>query len=169
MCYRWALKGTSLLFSPLVWLSHHSFASELWDRLLDLRDFAFHRAVRAYSSIALLVLGGRVALDVVHPAWPRVWEGHPSASLFDAIAAPHRWPAWQIAMLINAFAAWGLYFVADGALKRKDRGRPRDMRFLDRFIRTIWFIRGALSLFVIGNGILAAAAFAGVRIPLLHG
>jgi hypothetical protein len=160
--YRWSLKGTFLLYSPLVWVAHRSFADDPWERLRDIRELAFHRLVRGYSGVVLALLLVRVALDLLLPTWPSLWAGLPSAALLDAVLAPHRLPFWQLAMGTNAFMAWVLYFYADWALARHERGRPPVEHRVDGTLRALWLVRTSLSVYVIGNGIHAAAVLAGV-------
>ncbi|MFO0761695.1 MAG: hypothetical protein U0359_34955 [Byssovorax sp.] len=160
--YRWALKGTAIIYSPLVWLAHSTFSDDLHDRLQDLRDLALYRLVRGYSAIVLLALASRLALDLLVPSWPSLWAGHHAAPILNAVLAPHALPAWQIAVAINAIMAWTLYLYADWALARYTRSRPPNEARVEAVIRGGWLIRGALSIYVIGNGIRAAASLAGV-------
>jgi hypothetical protein len=160
--YRWSLKGTFLLYSPLVWVAHRSFADNPWDRLRDIRELAFHRLVRGYSVLVLFLLFARVALDVLYPSWSALWTKLPSAALLDVALAPHSLPVWQLAMSINAVMAWVLYFFADWALARHRRGRPPNNLIVDDGIRAVWLIRTTLSVYVISNGLYAAATLASV-------
>jgi hypothetical protein len=160
--YRWSLKGTFLLYSPLVWVAHRSFTDNPWDRLMDLRELAFYRLIRRYSVLVLVLLLARGVLDILIPTWPSLWAGLPSAAILDAVLAPHSLPFWQLAMGINALTAWALYFFADWALKRHERGRPPHEHGLDGILRALWLVRTSLSVYVIGNGIHAAVVLARV-------
>ncbi len=160
--YRWSLKGTFILYSPLVWVAHRSFADSAWDRLQDVSELAFHRLVRGYSVLVLILLSSRVGLDALYPSWHLLWAGLPSAALLDAALAPHALPIWQLAMATNAIMAWVLYFFADWALARHARQRAPGERTVNGVLRTVWLVRTSLSVYVILNGIHAAARLSGV-------
>ncbi|WP_375758711.1 hypothetical protein [Corallococcus exercitus] len=160
--YRWALKGTFLLYSPMVWVVHYSFSDDPWERLRDICELAVHRLVRGYSVLVLAALSSKVVLDLLVPQWSNLWTSHPSALLLNTIIAPRQLPLWQMAMAVNAVTAWGLYFFADWALARRGRGRAPVQYRIETIVRTAWIVRTVLSVFVIANGVFAAAVLAGV-------
>ena len=168
--YRWSLKGTFLLYSPLVWVAHRSFKDSPWERLRDIREIAFHRLVRGYSVLVFVMLLSRMAMDILFPSWRSLWIGLPFAAQFDAVlgshmgVAPHVPPLWQIAMGANAILAWVIYFYADWVLTRHARRSLPNEHSVDGVLRTVWFLRTSLSVYVILSGIYAAAVLTGMSL-----
>ncbi len=54
--YRLMVKGTALIYSPLIYIIHGSFASNFNDRLLAIRSLALYRVMRVYAAITILLL-----------------------------------------------------------------------------------------------------------------
>ena len=159
--YRWAIKGSALFWSPLVWIAHSSFRPHILRRVLDVRRLAIFSVGRAWA-VVVLALGGLKVLFLYLAVRP---SDHCPTSIQAAacsnVIVPNALPPWQLAMLTNAILAWVLYLIADWALHRMRNGRLPAERFLDGFFKTMWLVRGTLSLYTIACSIYLAAFLSG--------
>jgi hypothetical protein len=159
--YRWSLKGSSLIYSPLVWVVHSATARPLRDHLQDIHELAVYRISRWFASFVLLLFAAKF---YVYFAWGDLgpsWHAIPGHRLLDALVMPKAFPFWQITSAVNAILAWILYLAADWVVARWKRGSRINEKVIAAMLRWISLVRGGLSVYAIVCGIYLAAALSG--------
>jgi hypothetical protein len=149
--YRFSLKGTALVWSPLLWLIHTGL-----DRSLPLRvrleylcTADLPRFQRYYSALLLIMFGAKVYLFVAWMQLAHVWRALPGARTFEQFVVPAGIPPWQIAAALNAISTWAVYFVAEWYLILIRHRIPVYESTLDRGLRAGSVVRGLLALYTI--------------------
>lgn len=154
--YRWSLKGTSLLWSPLIWALRTTHISNLVEVLKSVKHLALHKMMRIYS---VFVLAFIVSKFFAVPYWNDLvlaLQDSPASSFFRELIAPTEVPLWQLAALINALLTWILYLISDYMLFKYDTVSARAKSISLRVIQTIFFSRSFLSYYTIGVTIFIA-------------
>jgi hypothetical protein len=156
--YRWSLKSTALIWSPLFWVITPA-RSNLIIRMKYIRHGVFYKVMRAYSLIiAILLLGKLYILWSWHeivtewPSWPKIaeiWTKIPKTHVLYAYVAPPEIPIWQLAAFLNTVLAWVTFFIADLLLLRYGENQPLHEEIPHNVFRGLEIIRNALSLYMI--------------------
>jgi hypothetical protein len=152
MTYRWSLKSTALIWSPLLWvvISARGTGMPKID-LSYIRDWQLYKVMRAYSLFVIAVFAAKMWLffnleNAVHAA--NGWLQIRGIQLY---VSPHVLPSWQLAAVLNAAIAWGLLFFAQRQLAAISMDDPS--RLSDSTVRWILstssVIRNLLSFWVI--------------------
>src|SRR5678815_5075161 len=132
LCYRWSLRGSALIFSPLVWIAYGATARSARDHLRDIHEVAFYRVARRFAALVLLLF---ICKTVIHYSWndlPASWRSVLALKLLEPILAPAAFPPWQLAGAVNALLAWVIYFASDWVLARW----KRNSRINERAVET---------------------------------
>ncbi len=165
IAYRWAIKGTSLIYAPFIWIVRTSFRERLEDRVKDVRDLALPKAVRRYALVVLTLFVAKlchlVAPDAAATLWEdydQLWDAARGVPVLRAYLAPGIMPPWHVAMAANAALAWVLYFTADWAASRYERKKPPNEVRVGIGIRWLTLVRGTLSIYTILCGLYTAAS-----------
>jgi hypothetical protein len=116
LAYRWSLKGTSLLLSPLAWTVHDG-----QERTPEhVKESEYFKFTRWYSLAILAVLAAKtsalVGLDLGKVLPEPVREGFAIAKANAVLAAflsPGTLPWWQVAMAFGAILTFVIYWYAD--------------------------------------------------------
>jgi hypothetical protein len=165
LTFRWSLKGTALIWSPLIWSVRGAFRPNLIDRLGDVRDLAFYKLARLWSVVTLVLFAAKITFlsSMKNPALrcQRVL----SAPLCDQVVIPSAIPPWQWASVANALLGWVIYLIADWTLHRLAHGRTVSELLVERVTRVAAILRSLLSLYTIAS-VLYLAAFLTHRWPL---
>jgi hypothetical protein len=156
LVYRWSLKGTALLWSPIVWTLRGTFNPTPTQRLRDLRELAVHRVVRGWSLIVLALFVAKVILDEVSMNGSFACDEALGKPLCQQVLVLGSVPPWQLAAVVNAVLAWVLYIAADWLLHRA----PRTVTaggVVDKAFKIVHVGRCTLSFYTIGCSIYLAA------------
>ncbi len=158
LLYRYSLKGTSLFYSPLIWVVHGAVKGSLRDRVAEVRTLAVYRMSRLYS---IFVLAFFVSKILFFSFWNNAafwWNETYAADFLNAFVAPQGLPRWQIAAAANAILAWLLFFIADYVLLQYDRGNEPNQALFDFSVGAIKVGRGVLTFYTITATIYLAAS-----------
>lgn len=152
LVYRWSLKSTALIWSPLIYVLHSTFekGTSLLFRLESITTLGLYRVIRWYSGIVLLMFAAKLWLFF---AWSRLaywWAELPGVNLLNLYVVPTEVPAWHITAVFNALVAFVIYLVADHELFKLKRDLPVSEKAVDGFIRGATFVRGLSSIYTIG-------------------
>jgi len=158
LLYRWSLKGTTLVHSPLIWIVHGAFKSHLRERLEEIRELVRYRLMRLYSAAVLVFFLSKVLLFSMWSSIAEWWNNTPPAEFLNAYLAPLEIPRWHIAAAVNSLLAWVLFFMADHAVARYKREAEVNEGRLDTIVQSVTLIRGILTLYTIGTGLYIAAS-----------
>jgi hypothetical protein len=159
--YRWSLKGSALIYSPLVWIVRTATARPLRTHLHDILKLAYYRVARTF---ALLVILAFVAKAYIYYAWSDLalpWGDIPGSRFLDVVLMPEAFPPWQIASVINALLAWCLYLTVDWVVVRWDQGAHISERVVESILRWLSLVRGLLSVYTIFCSIYLVASLSG--------
>lgn len=147
--YRWSLKSTSIIWSPLLWVivSARTIGPVKF-RLNEICHLALYRAMRLYSVIILLAFVWKLT----------IWLGPQTVALntdlmplLEPYIEPARLPIWQISSASSALLAFGLYFLADWHLRSIEAGKPNRSaeQTIKRQIGATTVVRNSLALYAI--------------------
>jgi hypothetical protein len=127
IAYRWALKSTAWIWSPLLW-AVKSVDEDLLPRLKEIRDARWHKWMRWYSAVVAFLFIAKFYLlwkwqDLVAKLTEmrqiaEQWTTFPRTDVLNAYIVPSEIPLWQIAAFTNAMLAWASFVFADLLLIR---------------------------------------------------
>jgi hypothetical protein len=152
LSYRWSLKSTALIWSPLLWVVISARGSGVPRVDLSLiRDWPLYKVMRLYSLFVLALFAAKVwvffNLDVMTAlvAWLQQRWG------LYVFIAPHVLPSWQLAAGANAAIAWVLLFFAQWQLMSIQHNSPSALSDIavGFILGTASVIRNLLSFWVI--------------------
>lgn len=119
LMYRFSLKSTSLIWSPLLWIiSSAQFRGPLKFCLDDIRQASMYNIMRAYSLMVLLLFLGKIIILIGPQAVIMNSDFRP---LLEPLIEPARLPLWQVASALSAVLAWVIYVIADYHLRAIER------------------------------------------------
>jgi hypothetical protein len=134
--YRFSLKSTALIWSPLLWV--------VWDArgsgvarvdLKHILDRPLYKVMRAYSALIAILFAVKIALLFKIQAVVEALNDALESKGIYLYVAPHMLPSWQLAAVINALLAWLLYLFAEKQLAAREIGDPT--AFSDGNVRSI--------------------------------
>lgn len=112
--YRWSIKSTSLIWSPLLWafrpIQINEDALQLAKRIQFL---TIYKISRIYSAVVLILFSAKLYLIV---AWASIRAPFERLPGWDTIAhylVPEAIPGWHVAAAINAALTWLIFFKAE--------------------------------------------------------
>lgn len=149
LLYRWSLKSTSIVWSPLLWIMFYSRISGAVEfRLNDICNVAFYRAMRWYSVVIGLAFFWKLSI------WLGTQQVAMSANLrplLEPYVEPTRMPVWQICSAVNSLLAVGLYFLADWHLNAIEAGKPNraSEQTIKWQVSVITIVRNTLAIYTI--------------------
>ena len=149
LVYRWSIKGTAILWSPLIFLARASPHIAIRNAANDIRYVALYRLQRWYGLLAVAVVGSKIFLAREWSTLQQLWQGRPVSQLLDSLLAPEIIPIWQVAQAMNGALSWVIYLFADFFLHRLQQDRPMNDEFADAVMRIIWLIRGILTVYTL--------------------
>lgn len=149
LIFRWSIKGSSLIYVPLIWIAHLSRGDDVWNRLQETRYWSVF-AIRRWFGIIVV---GFVASKVIFQAWwsevnaflPKIIGDPLLIETFVAPVGPI--PRWQLAAAANAIIAWVMFFIADKVLLSNDSREVGGVTSAG--IRLLWVVGACLSLYTI--------------------
>ena len=149
--YRLAVKGTALIYSPLIYIVHGSLGSPIEQLLRDIRDIAIHRAMRIYAAFVLVVFAAKFYLYVSWNQLAENWNAIPGVDIINAYLLPEEVAPWHIASCSIAALTWATFFYVDFVLSRQSRtsGDSAIPLWSGYAIQLVWMFRGILSLYSI--------------------
>lgn len=150
LIYRWSLKSTSIIWSPLLWvITSARQTGPIYYRLHEVCNTAMYKTMRIYSIVVLATFAWKVALLL---GWAKVSDFIQNTSFAELVMpyiAPAQLPLWQVAAAASAVLAWLLYFLADLHLKAIEVANPNRASeiSLDAQIAAITVARNTLALY----------------------
>jgi hypothetical protein len=151
LLYRWSVKGTSLVYSPLIYVARSSFSGSIREKLQDLRELALHRIARYYAAFVVLLFGAKMFVFFAWAEMASEWARLPARTLIEAYVVPREIPPWQLASFVAALLAWALFFIADFTVVRLSRtdGWTTVPSRVAHLTQSLLFIRGVLGIYSI--------------------
>jgi hypothetical protein len=147
--YRMAMKATSILYFPLLWVVFQaSFQSSTAEQLEVIRYSPYSGLRRVLSWLTILFIAAKIVLWSALINLSEAWRDWRLAAFLDVYVSPMTIPGWQLASLLNAVVTLLVFY---GAARLLDYSRwhpspiPDDtVRIL---IRVYIVLTGALSLY----------------------
>jgi hypothetical protein len=159
LAYRYAVKSTALIWSPLLWavrpVSSPTDVRVTMDRITTR---AIYKASRIYSTVVVLAFAGKMYLwfrlgelqsAFVSPSVLEVVRGFVSPRVLEvghSFIVPDQLPLWHVTSAFNALASWCLYLLSDYYYKDWQRGLPIPENAL-RY--TFWWVPLIMNIFTI--------------------
>lgn len=142
LLYRWSLKGSSVIYLPLVWAT----SGTLLERLKSLND-PFPRFRRWLGCIGIGIVSTKLLAPAIwSPAFPFLNEVDETGFLL-LLIAPLTIPKWQVASAVNAMIAWVMLWTGYPLMRKavnKSISVPAEMGF-----RTLGLASVVLSVYTI--------------------
>lgn len=163
LLYRWSLKATSIVYTPLLWITHGTFRrmDNVRDELRKIRTNEISHVTICYSALVILLLAVKIAIMTLWAEFA-VWLNSSALGRFSSIyVAPAELPIWQVASFVNASLAFGLFLFTDTVESWPDE-------YIERLLRLATFVRGILTCYTITCGVyITAEALEGLHLPRL--
>lgn len=141
--YRWSLKSTALIWSPLLWVLRESNDDNLRLRLDQISNSAIHRIPRYYSTIVIIIFLIKIYSYVTAQQLTGIWH------YINLLIIPHEIPVWQLTAVTNAMITWLLYFAADWYLIKYKHEKPVPENLLKKVLHILTTIRWPLTFYTI--------------------
>lgn len=149
--YRWALKSTSLIYTPLLWVVWSTFKKiqSLEARVEWIRKSDVSRVLTFYSAIVLGAFLLKLVLMTATASFAEFWNSTDAARFAAIYVAPQEIPIWQFVAAVNSLSALVVFFLASEAWLRIAQRTPWPNVYVENAIRTMTFVRSIFSLYTI--------------------
>ncbi len=170
LLYRWSMTATAIVYTPLLWIVWSSFRKmpDIAAALRRKRQSDLTRVVVFYS---ILVITGFAIKFILMVKWSQFagwWNMTPLTEFFAIYVVPAEIPPWQVAALINAFWAIGLFGYAKEALMRVDTSEAWPPTVVESVLRVSSFGTKVLTLYTVAcTGYLTVQAATSWNLPKL--
>jgi hypothetical protein len=146
--YRWSLKSTALIWSPLVWAFRPVHPGETTIQFAHgIVGLSIYRFARWYSTIVLALFVGKLYIWVVWLEVGARLSQFYGWTVISSYLVPESIPIWHIAAAVNAVLTWIIYFRTERFLHFVDHGIPTSEKAMDKFFSMTFAIRNALSIY----------------------
>jgi hypothetical protein len=149
--YRLALKATSIIYAPLVFVARSTFSegADLRTKLELIKRGDLSRIRVLYGAIAIAAFVGKLVLMMNLPGFANWWSAHPISQFAALYVAPSEIPMWQLAELVNSLLAIAAMLFARYALLRYDLQHPLPEAPVKRLLGFVSGLRWVLALYAI--------------------
>lgn len=150
LLFRWSLKGSSIIYLPLLWLVAVALKGDIWDRLANICQVAFFKARRWFALLVILFVASKLFAE---PLWQWIAERWPAVTtspLATIYIASEEIPRWQLVSAVNGLLVWLVFFVADYALAHRENTHGTQVvPIVEGVLRLVWLISGVLTLYTV--------------------
>lgn len=150
LIYKWSLKSTLLIWSPIIYMTGGAFRKNLaGEQLLLIRKSVVEAIKRYYG----LFTGSLMALKYVAMIFgieTVLIAASNNGQFIEDVIQPMKINVWQIVVIVNAALSWVLFFYCDKELIRREAGRGHDNRAVSNMIGTINYLRAFGATYTIG-------------------
>ncbi len=166
--FRLSMKGSSIIYSPLIYLirKHETFGSKrrspqpFTRYLKDLRYRIDSWLLYIYAGVVMFLFVTKVWIWMTWDQMKDGWRMLPGVETINAFIVPESIPVWHWVALINAFGAWVMLIAADRLLARSREDEGFDLeskRGVRKCFQWAMTIRTAFTFYTIGCFIYIAA------------
>jgi hypothetical protein len=146
--YRWSLKSTALVWSPLLWIVRPAGdASPLFLTMRRLVCRGVFLAARIYSGVVVLLFVAKLYLFYKWAEARSSAEQLAAWRVAEALVAPQEIPWWQLAAVTNAVLTWVLFMIAQYYLQELEDQAPIPEKGLQTFFTTTLIVRNVLAVY----------------------
>jgi hypothetical protein len=147
--YRWPLKSTALIWSPLLWVAGNiAEVSDLPRFVKNVVTLTSYKASRLYSGVIIIVFGAKIWLYVAFSQIEGVLNSTPGWQVLQFYILPKEIPGWQIAAVANSILAIFIFFQAERHVPDL-QGGVKEISALQRRFRTLLAARNFLTIYTI--------------------
>ena len=150
--YRWSVKATCLVYTPLLWLAGKARYSPP-DLRLALEDYQVDPLTRLRAVFTLFLLAffaAKVAFMAAVNGFAAWCESTPGLTWLSLLIAPRSIPLWQLAAAGNSLLFLGLWRYAWKQARLYNTGRPPDPARVLTIWRTFTVLSVLLTIYTIG-------------------
>jgi hypothetical protein len=146
--YRWSLKSTALIWSPLVWAFRPIRASESTLQFVrGLLTLSIYRFARWYSGLVLILFAGKFYIWLTWIEIAGKLKVIYGWSLISSYLLPESIPLWHLSAVANGLLTWMIYFRAERYLHLVNSGVAVSDNAMDRFLTVTFYTRNVLSIY----------------------
>jgi hypothetical protein len=151
LVYRISFKATSLVYAPLIWVTHLTLENPLplKARLERITKGELEKVRRGLSWLVLGSLIVKLAFLLALVDRTYLESKFPSARIATTFVIPDHWPWWQITLTIDALLTFVLFFFADAAITRIETQQTWSDNFVLNIVTSASFLRAVLSIVTI--------------------
>ncbi|MEH2492151.1 hypothetical protein [Bradyrhizobium sp. AZCC 2230] len=148
--YRWSIKSTALIWSPLLWIFRPLQAKEAAGHFAEgIVTLTKYKLSRAYSTIVLVILGFKICILLTWTSFKSFLEALYGWSLISHYLVPEAIPGWHVAAAANAVISWVILFRAEKYLLDVRIGAPSSPERIRRFFVISFIFRNLLSAYTV--------------------
>ena len=151
LLYRISFKATSLVYAPLIWVTHLTLQNPLplKARLERITKGELEKLRRGLSWV---ILGSGIAKLALIFGWIDLSDfvkQFPSAQIANKLVIVDRWPWWQFTLIVDALLTFFLFFFADAAITRIENQQTWKEDFVTNVVTSASFLRAVLGIVTI--------------------
>ena len=148
LIYRISFKATSLVYAPLIWVTHATLQNPLplKARLERITKGELEKVRRGLSWIILTAVLVKLALLSTLVDRTYFESKFPSSRIASLIVIPDHWPWWQFSLTTDALLTFFLLFFADAAITRIENQHTWSDNFVLNTVTSASFLRALLSI-----------------------
>ncbi len=148
--YRLSLKGSSIIYLPLLWIVRISMGGDVRSRMEEIKDLSFHKLRRWFGFLIIIFLVSKLLLAKLWDNANHLWLSNDAYGFVSLFIAPLEIPRWQIASATNGLIVWMIFFIAEFALHNANRNNlPVISKGYDVAVRVLWFLGCILTLYTL--------------------
>lgn len=146
--YRWALKSTAVIWSPLIWVFRplHD-QKEIFDVFHRITSKRLYKVGLVYSLIVVFALLSKLYLYMAWNDLAAYWNRIPAVEILNEFVVPKSLPWWQVASGVNAILAWVIFLMADWYLPPPDKKPDAPRELLKLIYNSLTIFRNTLSVY----------------------
>ena len=168
--YRWSLKATAIIWSPLLWafrpLARHDDPLHFAKEIIRLTKY---RIARGYSAVIFLAFTLKLAVLLT---WAQLEPTSKLIPKWDVIAqylSPETIPLWHLAAVTNASLTWFVFFRAERYLHEAEGPAPIPLPTIRTYFRSRFIIRNLVTIYIMICTVYLTFEIAGLlRLPALR-
>jgi hypothetical protein len=150
MVYRWSLKSTALIWSPLVWafrpIRREDDPTTFSKAIIELSLFKFSRL---YSAIVLVLFAAKIWIwfylthlgTILHTLLGGSWD------VLSMYLVPDAIPLWHVTAATNALLTWGIYFRAERYAFDAEHRVENEDQHIATFFKSAFVTRNVLTIY----------------------
>ena len=151
LIYRWSLKATCLIYSPLLWVVSTTFRKidDVTLALRRLRESDLYRVTVCYSVCVVLAFSLKIFLMIQWDTFAEWWNATKLSQFLSIYVVPAAVPVWQIAACVNGVLAIALFIFVGAALRRIGHTDSWPEGTIETILRSTTFVRWLLTVYTI--------------------
>ena len=151
LVYRVSFKATSLVYAPLIWMTHLTLQNPLplKARLERITKGELEKVRRWLSYVVIGVVVVKLALIFGWVELKYFQSWFPSNKIANSFVMADRWPWWQFTLATEAVLTFFLFYFADAAITRIENQQTWSEGAVWNVVTSTSFLRAVLSLITI--------------------